>query len=228
MKLTIKEVARSLDLPSSTLERWIRQGRIPIRRNGNICLFKKAVLEKWAKTHNLFFLPPEEIAEKKPEPILENLLPLMKRGGVFYSIKGDDVQTVLRNAVEKIPGLAGNEKEELYERLIERERLTSTGIGKGVAIPHPRTPLSNAVENPLITTCFLEKPVNFGAVDDKPVFVLFILLSQSVKVHLHLLSRLAFCMRDDAFVESLRQCPASDVLFAKIADFEEKLDRTDS
>jgi len=225
MKLTIKEVARSLDLPSSTLERWIRQGRIPVRRTGNTCMFKKSVLEKWAKNHNLLFLPPERIIVNKPEPILENLLPLMKRGGVFYGIKGDDVQTVLRNAVDKIPGLAESQKDQLYEKLIERERLTSTGIGKGIAIPHPRTPLSNAIGHPLITTCFLEKAINFGAVDDKPVFVLFILLSQSVKGHLHFLSRLAFCMRDDAFVESLKEPPAADVLCSRIADFEEKLDK---
>ncbi|MBW1759825.1 MAG: helix-turn-helix domain-containing protein, partial [Deltaproteobacteria bacterium] len=51
MKLTIKEVARSLDLPSNTLERWVRQGRIPMRRTGNTCMFKKSVLEKWAKNH---------------------------------------------------------------------------------------------------------------------------------------------------------------------------------
>ena len=228
MNLTINEVAKCLDLPLTTVERWIRQGRIPIYKSNNGCIFKKSVLEKWAATHNLSFSFPEEGAEKQPNLGLENLLSAMKRGGVFYDVKGSDVKTALKSAVENIPFLPEDKKDELYETLIERENLTSTGIGKGIAIPHPRTPLSDVMENPAIITCFLEKPINFGAVDDKPVFVMFILLSTSIKIHLHLLSRLAFCMRDNSFVEFLRTSPYSEALFAKIADFEKQLDRAET
>ncbi|MBW2321559.1 MAG: PTS sugar transporter subunit IIA [Deltaproteobacteria bacterium] len=157
--------------------------------------------------YRLPFLIPEKVKSRGYEEELENLLSAMKRGGVLYDIKGDDVETALKSAVGNMPVLSKTSKKELYQLLLERERLTSTGIGKGVAIPHPRDPL--------------------GAVDDRPVFVMFILLSQSIKMHLHLLSRFSFCVRDNSFVEFLKTSPDEASFFAKIADFEKQLDRAE-
>jgi PTS system nitrogen regulatory IIA component len=227
MKLTIHEIAQSLYLPLGTVRRWIRQGRIPIHKNGGDFVFNEAILSKWASAHNIAFSPPKKGPEKQPDPELENLSSAIKRGGVFYDVQGDDVASTLKAAVENINVLNNHSKENLYQRLLERENLTSTGIGKGVAIPHPRSFLSEADYRPFITTCFLEKPTDFAALDNKPVFVMFILLCPSVKNHLHLLSRLAFCIRDDSFVDFLKTFPSSDKLLLKIADFEEQLDRTD-
>lgn len=227
MKMTIHEVAQCLNLHVSTIERWIRQGRIPIQKTGSGYLFKESTLKKWAKMYRLPFSMPEEIKSREHEEKPESLLFAMKRGGVLYDLKGDDMETALKSAVDHMPGLSKTSKKELYRLLLERERLTSTGIGKGVAIPHPRDPLSDPMNSPIISTCFLEKPIDFGAVDDRPVFVMFILLSQSIKVHLHLLSRFSFCVRDNSFVEFLKTSPDEATFFAKIAEFEKQLDRAE-
>ncbi len=224
MKLTREEVAKSLDLPLNTLDRWIRQGRIPLQDSGDGFEFKESVLKKWAANRNLSFRA-RSAGETTTEAILENLLPVMKRGGVFHGIKGGDAASVLSSAVEKAPAVTGAETEHLYRKLLEREELTSTGVGKGIAIPHPRRPTPGAVEDSAITTCFLETPIHFNAVDDKPVFVLFMLLSASVKAHLHLLSRLSFCVRSNAFVDFLKRSPDPDELFSKIEEFEKQIDR---
>jgi nitrogen PTS system EIIA component len=223
MKLTITEVAKCLRLPVSTVERWIRQGRIPIQKTGNDYIFNESTLEKWAAIYKLPFALPEKV-NATPQPArMDNLLPSMKRGGLLYDIKGDDVDTVLKNAVENIHYLSHSIKEILYTNLLERERLTSTGVGKGVAVPHPNNPLNDKIKNAVISTCFLEKPVDFKAVDGRPVFVMFILLSPSTKIHLHLLSRLSFCIREDAFVEFLKTTPDSTAFFSNIVDFENRL-----
>jgi nitrogen PTS system EIIA component len=60
-------------------------------------------------------------------------------------------------------------------------------------------------------------------VDGLPVFVLFILLSPSVKIHLHLLSRLAFCVRDASFVDFLKQVPSPEELLEKVKNLENAL-----
>ena len=223
MKLTIDEVAQCLRLPVSTVERWIRQGRIPIQRTDNGYLFDEPTLEKWAAMRKFPFSLPKKVSTPTQQETSDDLLPVMKRGGLLYNIKGDDVETILKNAVDNIHFLSSDIKKVLYQELLERERLTSTGIGKGVAIPHPHNPLKDMISNALISTCFLETPVDFHAIDGKPVFVMFILSSPSTKTHLHLLSRLSFCIRENAFVEFLKTTPDSTAFFSYISDFENRL-----
>ena len=167
MVLTLTEVAKCFGLSSNTVERWIRQGKIPIHRSQNSCIFKQSILKKWADNHNMPFEMTAENCENELKYPLEHLLPAMKRGRAFYNLKGTDVKTILKAATILIPDLKSNVKQKIYEKLVEREKLTSTGIGKGIAIPHPRISLSSIKES-LITTCFLETPIDFAAVDINP------------------------------------------------------------
>lgn len=224
MKLTIEDISKCLDLPASTLERWTRQGRIPIKRSDDGYRFQETILRQWAEAHNLTFTPPNsgEAPPKDRKP--ENLLAAMKRGGVFHGVPGADVASVLGSAAGLIPNLSRNAQEHLQAKLLEREDLASTGIGKGVAIPHPRSPLPELPGVSLVSTCFLEQPIPYDAIDDQPVFVLFILLCPAVKHHLHLLSRLSFCVRDDAFVEFLKSGPDAAGFYSQIERIETGLD----
>ena len=224
MQRKLTKIAHGLDLPLSTLNRWIRQGRIPVQKSGDCGSFDKAVLDKWALRHDLCFAPDRDKTGPRIDRQPETLSSAICSGRVFRDITGHNIESVLSAATRVVPGLSEPTRRTLYDRLLERERLTSTGIGKGVAIPHPRTPIIRETEKAVITTCFLDHPVEFDAVDDKPVFILFVLLSPSVKVHLHLLSRLAFCVRDDAFVDFLRTVPPTEDLLMKIAEFENSLE----
>lgn len=224
MKLELSELAESLQLPLYTVERWIRQGRIPVRKTGSQCIFKRSVLLKWSQKHDIAFNMAEEQTESQvtEEPV--RLLAAMQRGGVHYGIKGETVDEVLKNAVTHIPGYSHDEQDLLLTTLMEREKLTSTGIGKGVAIPHPRSPLPGKDRPALISTFFLDKAIDFNSLDDKPVFVMFVIVCPSVKSHLHLLSRISFCLRDNSFVHDLQQSPAQEMFFSQIAEFEGNLD----
>ena len=223
MSLTLSEIAAGLNVTESTVERWIRQGRIPVQRTGSEYRFNLSVLERWAESHHMTFaLPaaPQELAH----PSRSNLVAAMARGGVHRDIAGENPVGVLKGAVARLTMLPENARDDLYDQLVRRERLTSTGIGRGVAIPHPRNPIDGVSDLPLIATVFLHEPIDFKAVDDHPVFVLFILISDSIDSHLHLLSRLAFCLRDNDFLAFLRRQPEADALFERIAAFEQRLD----
>ena len=230
MKLTIDEISLCLNLPIKKVERWISQGRIPAKQDGRMCIFNESSLGKWASMHHLpFQLPDDKCIQKKipvPTPEAEALLPAMRRGGVFYGVEGTDADSVLETAAMLLPNFPEASKRLLVRRLQEREQLMSTGIGKGVAIPHPRTPLEEMEAESLLATFFLKDDVDFGSIDDKPVFVLFILLSPTTKKHLNLLSRLAFCVRDNTFVSFLKTAPDAERLFSKIEVFEQQLDQS--
>ncbi|MFH1984104.1 MAG: PTS sugar transporter subunit IIA [Pseudomonadota bacterium] len=229
MRLGINEIAKCLDLPASTVDRWIRQGHIPVRRSGDACVFEVQALARWAAAKQLSFHLPEKgttrvAAEADEAP--DSLTHTMDRGDVLHDVDGDDVSGVLESAVARIPGISDGERQPLLKALLEREALTSTGIGNGIAIPHPRAPLAGTSMKPQITTCFLSRPIDFHAVDDRPVFVLFILISDSVQTHLHLLSRLAYGLRDKAFLEVLRSRPAKAPLLEQITEIEHRLDHS--
>lgn len=224
MKLTIQEVARGLDLPTQTVMRWVRQGRIPIRKSGGEYLVDRPVLEQWAAKNNLLFAAPRRSSPPKSPDAPEGLLTAVRRGGIHFGLAGEDVETALASVVERVPGLDEEGRRELFDRLLQRERMTSTAIGKGVAIPHPRTPQESGVEAAMIVTGFLREPVVYGAMDGKPVFLLFLLLSPNPRQHLHLLSRLSFCLRDEGFLEVLRSVPEAEALEARIADAETRLE----
>jgi PTS system nitrogen regulatory IIA component len=228
MKMSIEEIGQCLGLPPSTIDRWIRQGRIPIRRVGTKCVVHQATIEKWAKQHQLQFTLPDQNDQIQAEPEFDNLIHTMKRGGIFYQVKGHDTPSVLQHAVQCIPDFSKEHQRDLCTQLQDREEMASTGLGKGVAIPHPRSPIKGVIKQAMITTCFLEKPVPYKAIDDQPVFVLFILLSPSTQNHLHLLSRLAFCLRDNQFVDFLATTPAPEALSERIVKIEQVIDRIET
>jgi PTS system nitrogen regulatory IIA component len=224
MELKLNEFAQCLQMPVTTIERWIRQGRIPVKKIGDTCVFSDTALKKWARTHNLSFCLPGEKQEEKPDPRMETLSEAIGRGGIYYDIAGDTVEQVIDSAVSAMQQVGSETaRRVLYESLVAREQMMSTGIGNGVAVPHPRTPLSNSGIADQMAACFLEKPVDFKAVDKKPVHVLFVLVATTARQHLHLLSRLSFCLRDNSFLALLSQRPEPETLRKKMAEFDQRL-----
>jgi PTS system nitrogen regulatory IIA component len=108
---------------------------------------------------------------------------------------------------------------EVVDRLNERERLGTTGFGGGIAIPHGRVPDLAAIRAVLVR---LEKPIDYGAIDDLPVDIVFMLLSplDAGAEHLKALAQVSRRLRDRAFVAKLRGAGSPDALYALFASAE--------
>ena len=102
----------------------------------------------------------------------------------------------------------------LLQVLLARESLGSTAVGKGIALPHLRNPVVMHVARPMVTLCFLEKPVEFGALDRQPVHTLFMMLSPTVRAHLHVLACLSFAMQQQAFSEVIARQGSREEIFS--------------
>lgn len=199
MNLTVRDVCGFLRVSEKTVYRWISQGILPAYRVNDQYRFNRAELLEWATSRKMnvsaeLFEEPESNAVPVP-----GLAEALRIGGVFYRIGGSDKTAVLRQVVEHLRLPEEVDREFLLRVLLAREQLQSTGIGEGIAIPHVRNPIVLHVPRPSITLCFLERPVDFDALDGKPVYALFSLISPTVRAHLQLLSRLAFALQDPDF-----------------------------
>jgi PTS system nitrogen regulatory IIA component len=101
---------------------------------------------------------------------------------------------------------------EIFESLINREKLGSTGLGKGVAIPHGRMA---ALDRAVCAFIKLGTPVDFDATDDQPVDMVFALLvpENSTEEHLQILSTIAELFSNERFCASMRQCTNDECVY---------------
>jgi PTS system nitrogen regulatory IIA component len=215
MEYSVFELSKHLGVVPDTIERWVRQGKLPVSKTGDQYQFRISELKEWASTHNISLnLSDDDPAGKKKEAGI-SLSSAVKNGGIYFDIQGNDVTSVLKACIKKISIIPDDFKTDLFDRLLEREQALSTGIGNGIAIPHPREQLSY-LNAPVVSICFLSDPVDYNALDHQPVSVLFFILCPALKLHLHLLSALSFCLRDTQFKQFLNARPDPIQLIEKI------------
>jgi PTS system nitrogen regulatory IIA component len=225
MNLTVRDVAGLLKVSEKTVYRWIDQGVLPAYRVNEQYRFNRAELLEWATSRKMnvsaeLFDEPE--SDTVPVPGFADAL---QAGGIFYRIEGTDKVSVLRAVVEHMRLPEEVDREFLLRVLLARENLQSTGIGDGIAIPHVRNPIVLHVLRPMITLCFLERPVDFDALDGKPVAALFSLVSPTVRAHLRLLSRLAFALHDPGFKRSITEQASREEILSEARRVEASVER---
>jgi PTS system nitrogen regulatory IIA component len=127
------------------------------------------------------------------------LTDLLSPDAILSALRVNGKKQALQEMSERAAQVSGLPAREIFDALLQRERLGSTGVGDGIAIPHVRNPVVLHVPKAMISLWLLAAPIEFGAVDGKPVHALFSLISPTVRTHLHMLSRLAFALRDTGF-----------------------------
>lgn len=213
MELTINDIVRIFEVPEQTVNGWIDKKNMPCVRANEQYRFNYIELLDWALQKNIR-LTPEVLAMGDQEDHDSSVLyQAIKDGDIHYDIPGDTREEVLKTIVDVLPLPPKLSKTSLFQMLIAREKMMPTAIGNGIAIPHVRNPVVLHVDHPSISLCFLKKPVDFKALDGKPVFIVFTILSPSIKKHLGILSRLAFCLQNAKLQEYLhRKAPREQIL----------------
>lgn len=222
MDLTAKDAARLLNVPEDTIYAWIRNGTVPSYRVRDKYRLNRVELLEWATARNIKISPEifRDNGVKPPDLLLTNSL---RRGGVIYDLDCSDKLTALRAVCDVLPLPPKVDREELYSVLVAREALCSTGIGNGVAIPHPRGPIVLGIPEPQVTLGFLRNPIEYGALDNKAVNILFVIVSTTVHVHLLLLSHLMYALQDQEFRRLLDRRATQDQILASLEIIESRV-----
>lgn len=223
MELSFKDVVNVFAVTEDTVNSWIEKMSLPCIKANEQYRFNYIELLDWAIENNIS-LTPELLSLKDPSSYNNEVLyQAISSGNIYYDIPGDNREEVLRSIVDLLVFPQKVNKKSLCQMLIAREMMGSTAIGNGIAIPHVRNPVVLHMEQASIALCFLKKPVDFNALDGKPIAILFIIFSPSVKTHLAILSRLAFCLQNALLQKYLHEKVAREQILAEIKLLELKL-----
>jgi len=180
MLLEPSEAAQALNVDEKTVVRWIRKDNLPAESLHGDYRINPVDLLEWAtergiKVNPALYKMPD--ADNRPLPTLSEAL---EAGGIHCGFPGADKETVLRNTVAALDLPPEIDPDFILQVLLAREAMGTTAVGDGIAIPHVRNPILVQLPVPKIALCFLSQPVDFGALDGKPVQILFTIISPTI------------------------------------------------
>jgi nitrogen PTS system EIIA component len=216
--ISVKEAAELLKVSTKTIYHWIEQGRLPSHRLGKQYYLERDEVNSFLAeaNQNTTGINPSEVDFDL------NLSDMLRTAGIHYNVAGFDKRTALHSALSLINGIDVKVMEPIFQMFISREELASTGIGEGIALPHARGTLVGYVSQPLLSLSFLENAIEYGAIDDKPVHTLFLLISPNVQTHLKILAKLAFLLQDPVCKQTILQKAPADTILAVLAQAEKR------
>ncbi|MDX8430270.1 MAG: PTS sugar transporter subunit IIA [Candidatus Algichlamydia australiensis] len=207
MDLEITDVAALLKVSEKTIEDWLVAGKIPSYRLDGKHRFSRIEIQDW--------MMRRQQEENIPSGSDFSLYRALYRGEVLHGDFGTTKEKIIENAMsklsEKLPDHVGNPA----QLFLERERMMSTALGRGIAVPHTREFLLEGPHD-IVSTVFLERPVDWGSLDEKPVSTLFFLMATSDKSHLQLLARIAHLASSPKTLTYLENKPTKSELLAII------------
>lgn len=203
MTLTVRDASSLLQVSGKTVYRWIKQRLVPAYLINGQYRFNRAELLEWATSRRLDVSVDILAEPESGQAPCPGIAQALEAGGIFYRMGGDDRELALRAVVEVMRLPDEVDRDFLLRVLVAREALGSTGIGEGIAIPHVRNPIVLHVQRPSITLCYLERAIEFGALDGQPVHILFAVISPTIRAHLYMMSHLVFALRDPGFKDAI-------------------------
>ena len=145
---------------------------------------------------------------------------LLTENGVNADLKVTSKKQALQDLARRAANISGLHERAVFDVLMERERLGTTGVGNGIAIPHGKLP---NLDRLIGFFARLKKPIDFQSIDERPVDLIFVLLAPETSGadHLKALARISRLLRDDSVCEKLRGTDNAEALFAILTEFEE-------
>jgi nitrogen PTS system EIIA component len=142
---------------------------------------------------------------------------LLTPRGVIAQLRAGNKRQALQEIARRAEAMTGVADRVIYDILAERERLASTGIGRGIAIPHGKVVGLSHLHGLFAR---LERPIPFEAIDDQPVDLVFVLLAppDAGAEHLRALALVSRLLRDAAICQKVRGADSGDAIYALLTD----------
>jgi len=217
--MTLPEVADYLQLAERTVLRMAQRGELPAAKVASQWRFLRPLIREWviAQMQGLPKAAADNVARGmgKLLPLSEVMRPDLMSFGIVPGPK----ETVLSQLVAPLvrAGVV-RDPTRLLNGLIERERMMTTGIGHGVAMPHPREPLPGMFPEPMVAFGLCPEGADYQSIDDQLVHVFFLICATRTEVHLDLMAKVAWLIRQTDTLARLRQAGSADEVAGIVAE----------
>ena len=206
--MTVKEVAKYLKMSEHTVYKLAEAGKIPAAKVGNQWRLDKGQINEWLGSQMGEFLAEDLVhLEQDHKETVIKIAPLLKKENVVLDILSTHTKSqVLQRLVHvmaKNYKIKKKDAEKLFHAVIDRERMCSTSIGEGVAIPHPRTAIISKTRKPLMVLGICRNGMDLESLDGKPTTIIFLISAPRDDIHLKLMARLSRLLRDRRFGHQL-------------------------
>jgi len=236
MDLKIKDVADLLSVSETTIRRWLADGKIPAYKLNHQYRFSRIEIENWMLKCKLDLEKPySSFSEDQIYPSKSqhervsnrggtqqfSLFRALNKGDLLVDVEGKDKEEIIKNTLNKVAPSLGVDADVVAELFLDRERLMPTSLSNGVAVPHSRDFILKGPASDMVV--FLKQPIEYGALDGKPVHTMFFLFSSDDKRHLHLLAKIAHLSSCENTLKALSTHSVKDSLLEFIKDWEGQL-----
>jgi len=204
--MTLSEVAEYLQLSEKTILRLCQRGGIPGAKIASQWRFMRTVIRDWlaGQMQTMASCELESLVSKEKtilplhEVLRSDLIVLKIVPGPKESILKQLVMPLRKTGFARDPSI-------LLQSLIERERMMTTAVGHGIAMPHPRRPIEGMFAEPAIVLGLCPKGARFEAVDDRLVHLFFLICATRDEIHLQLMAKVSWLARHENIMSQLQQ-----------------------
>jgi nitrogen PTS system EIIA component len=224
MDLEIGEVAELLNVDERAIQEMALGGSLPFYQMNGQLRFNRTEIEAWVMSREG---NGGNLRGNRGGVHQFNLYRAIHRGGVLKDLPGESKEEVIYTAMVDVARRFDLDSAVLTDLLLDREALMPTGLGEGIAVPHARDFLLSMPFD-VVTVVFPKEPLEYGALDGKPVHTLFVLLACQDRRHLNLLAKIAHLAIDPIWREQLKRKPSQPDLLEAIKKWEETLARPKS
>jgi len=225
--MTAKDVAQYLRMNERTVLKLAQEGKIPATKVASQWRFMRHVLEEWLESKMQVQTGPyvDDAAEfeRTSLKVRDLLVPELVRPQL-ESVSKADVIAEMVNVLAETPRLK-HKGGILLKALLERERLCSTGLGRGYAFLHPRRALINLVSRPMLAVGRSVGGIDFAALDGKPTFIFYLVCAPNDSIHLKMMAALARVSARQDLLPGLRKARGAQGVYDVLLECEALEDR---
>lgn len=148
---------------------------------------------------------------------------ILKKENILFDLDVENKFDIISKLVDNIARTNNlKDKDKIYQEVLKREKIMSTGVGKGIALPHAKTNLISQMHGAIL---ILNNPVDFESLDSDPVYIVFMLIGSENNVggHLRVLSKVSRLMSSDSFRSQLSNCTTPEEVLDLFTNYEDKM-----